>query len=338
MTPLPRNRPNDAPVAPAPDRLAPGVDLSGHPQVASVDLNLLRILDVLFEERSVTRAGARLELTQSAVSHALGRLRHVLGDVLFQRTAQGLQPTRRAMEIAPALHAALGRLQGALEPTGFNPATSDRSFQLVADASACVLLVPALAARLRVLAPNMRLRVSESALDLAPRLDAGEVDFVLGAIAGAPERFARERLRREAMAWIVRADHRLAQGPPTLEAIMAAPHVAVASQRAAAGSSAVTLQSSWEDTSVVDADLARLGFRRQVRVVTPDFCSARAIVMSSDMVGLAPCRLALAWGQRDGLRVMQTEPGLWAEVSLLYCQDRLVEPPIAWLRRLLMTL
>jgi DNA-binding transcriptional LysR family regulator len=335
---MPMRRPNDLPVAPALDRPTPESDRSGHAHVALLDLNLLRILDVLLEERSVTRAGARLDLTQSAVSHALGRLRQALDDDLFQRTAQGLQPTPRAIEIAPALHAALGRLQGALHPTEFDPATSDHSFRMVADASACALLIPTLAARLRARAPNMRLRVCESSPDLAQQLDAGEVDFVVGAIAPSPERFAREGLRREALAWIVRADHPLAQGRPTLKAIMAAPHVAVGSQRAAAGSSAVTLYSSWEDSSAVDADLARLGLRRRVRVVTPDFSSARAIVMSSDMVGLAPCRLALAWGQRDGLRVMQTQPGLWTDVTLLYGKDRLAEPPIAWLRGLLMTL
>jgi len=296
---MPGGGPNGRREAPPLDRPAPGLDLSGH----LLDLNLLRVLDVLLEERSVTRAGARLELTQSAVSHALGRLRHILGDDLFRRTGQGLQPTPRAIEIAPALHTALGRLQGALEPASFDPATCDRRLRVVADASASALLIPALALRVRVLAPNMRLHISQSALDLAPRLDAGEVDFVLGAIAASPERFAREPLRREAMAWIVRADHPLAEGPATLEAIMAGAHVAVASPRAPAGSPAVMLQSSWEDADAVAADLARLGLRRQIFVVTPDYCSVRVIVMNSDMVGLAPCRLALAWGQSDRLRV-----------------------------------
>jgi DNA-binding transcriptional LysR family regulator len=337
---MPGRRPNGPLATPALDldHPAPGTGVNGHAHIALLDLNLLRVLDVVLEERSVTRAGARLDLTQSAVSHALGRLRHALGDDLFQRTAQGLQPTPRAIEIAPALHAALGRLQGALEPIEFDPATSDRSFRVVADASACALLIPGLAARLQARAPNMRLHVAESSLDLAPQLDAGEVDFVLGAVAASPERFARKPLRREAMAWIVRADHPLAEGPATLEAIVAAPHVVVATSRPAAAPSAVLLQSSWEDAGAVDAELARLGLRRRVRVTTPDFCSARAIVMSSDMVGLAPCRLALAWGQRDGLRVMQTQPGLWADVSLLYRKDRLAEPPVAWLRSVLMTL
>ena len=320
------------------DRPTPRLRSRAERDVSPLDLNLLRILDALLEERSVTRAGARLGLTQSAVSHALGRLRHALGDDLFQRNAQGLQPTHRALEIAPALHAALARLQGALAPIEFDAATSDRRFRVAADAGACALLIPALAARLQARAPNAQLQVSEASSDLTQQLDAAQVDFVLGAVAAAPERFARERLRREALVWIVRAGHPLAQAPATLEAIMAAPHVAVATQRAAPGPSAVSLRPSWEDTGAVDADLARLGLRRRVRVMTPDIYSARAIVTSSDMVGLAPARLALAWGPRDGLRVLETKPSLMADLSLLYCRDRLAEPPIAWLRSLLMTL
>jgi DNA-binding transcriptional LysR family regulator len=82
--------------------------------LTNLDLNLLRVFDVLLEERSVTRAGARLGLTPSAVSHALSRLRYHLGDELFRRDAQGMKPTRRALEIGPSLHAALGQLQSAL--------------------------------------------------------------------------------------------------------------------------------------------------------------------------------------------------------------------------------
>ncbi|MDB5461807.1 MAG: LysR family transcriptional regulator [Phenylobacterium sp.] len=334
---MPAPRPSDRP-PPVLERPTAPVRQRAEPDVGRLDLNLLRVLDILLEERSVTRTAARLDLTQSAVSHTLGRLRHTLGDELFQRNAQGLQPTRRALEIAPALHAALARLQGALTPIDFDPATSDRSFRVVADASACALLIPALAARLQARAPNAQLQISEASLDLTQQLDAGQVDFVLGAVTAAPERFARERLRREGLVWIVRAGHPLAQGQATLEAIMAAPHVAVATQRAAAEPSAVALRPGWEDTGVVDADLARLGLRRRVRVMTPDIYSARAIVMSSDMVGLAPARLALAWGRRDGLRVLETQPGLMADLSLLYCKDRLAEPPVAWLRSLLMTL
>src|SRR5260370_5021510 len=76
-----------------------------------IDLNLLRIFDILYDERNVTRAAARLFLTQSAVSHALARLREVLGDPLFMRIPSGLQPTERAHQLAPRLRVALAEIR-----------------------------------------------------------------------------------------------------------------------------------------------------------------------------------------------------------------------------------
>ena len=134
--------------------------------VASLDLNLLRVFDVLLEERSVTRAGARLGLTQSAVSHALNRLRYHLGDELFQRDAQGMQPTRRALEIGPSLHTALTQLQSALTPADFDPVVSDHRFNIITGSYACAVLMPALVAELQAKAPRIVLQISENPPDL----------------------------------------------------------------------------------------------------------------------------------------------------------------------------
>src|SRR5258707_11018628 len=106
------------------------------------DLNLLRVFDVMLEERSVTRAGARLGLTQSAVSHALSRLRYVLNDDLFLRGPAGMQPTPRAVEMGPQVHAALNQLQAALAPSDFDPATSERRFAVVTGPYASATLPP----------------------------------------------------------------------------------------------------------------------------------------------------------------------------------------------------
>src|SRR4051812_28160958 len=110
----------------------------------TLDLNLLRVLDVMLEERSVTRTGARLGLTQSAVSHALNRLRYVLNDELFLRGPDGMQPTPRAVEMGPPVHAALNQLQAALAPSDFDPTTSERRFSIVSGAYANAILVPPL--------------------------------------------------------------------------------------------------------------------------------------------------------------------------------------------------
>src|SRR6201990_3483832 len=98
----------------------------------NLDLNLLRVFDVLLEERSVTRAGARLGLTQSAVSHALNRLRYTLEDDLFVRGPAGMQPTPRAVEMGPQVHAALNQLASALAPSDFHALTTERRFTVVA--------------------------------------------------------------------------------------------------------------------------------------------------------------------------------------------------------------
>src|SRR4051812_16994715 len=104
------------------------------------DLNLLRIFDVVLEERSVTRAGVRLGLTQSAVSHALNRLRYTLNDELFLRGPGGMEPTPRALEIGPQVHAALTQLQSAVAPAGFDPTISERRFTIAAGAYACAVM------------------------------------------------------------------------------------------------------------------------------------------------------------------------------------------------------
>jgi DNA-binding transcriptional LysR family regulator len=317
---------------------ARGLQEKGHRraprEVARIDLNLLRILDVVLEERSVTRASARLDLTQSAVSHALGRLRRELGDELFHRSARGLRPTPRALEIAPALHAALSQMRRALSPVHFDPATSRQTFNLVVDSTACAMFVPALAARMRIEAPNARLHVSDDPAGLAQRLDAREVDFVLGPVASTSERFAREPLTREALVWIVRRGHPIAGGEATLDAIAATPQVVVCGRRAAHEPSVVAMGASWEDLRRFDARLARRGLRRNVAVITPDLFSARTIVMGSDMAALAPRRLAQAWADDNLISLVEPHERLTATVTLLYRKDRLAEAPTAWMRGL----
>ena len=302
--------------------------------LASLDLNLLRVFDVLLEERSVTRAGARLGLTPSAVSHALSRLRYHLGDELFQRDRQGMQPTRKALEIGPSLHAALGQLQSALTPADFDPALSDRRFRVVAGAYACAVLMPAVVAELQAKAPGVLLHITEIPPDLIEQLDSGQLDFVVQVVDAAPERFARERLMTEALAWVVRTGHPLSErGAATLEDLVGVPHIVVATRREAVERQAISLRTSWEDFGAFESELAKRGLRRRVGVVAPDTFSAMTIVARSEMAALIPRRLALLSVQSGRLALIEppyeTAPVI---VSLLYRKDRLAEPPIAWMR------
>ena len=302
--------------------------------LSGLDLNLLRVFDVMLEERSVTRAGARLGLTQSAVSHALNRLRYHLDDELFQRQAQGMQPTRLALEIGPRLHSALMQLQGALTRSDFDPETSEQRFSLVAGAFACAVLMPAVVAEIRARAPNVVLYINDSPPNLVEQLDSGRVDLVVASFTAAPERFARERLMLEELAWVVRAGHPISQSKASLEDLVSLPHVVVAGRREVMGQFPIGLRSTWEDLGAFESELAKRGLQRRVGVVAPDVLSAMSIVACTEMVALVPRRFALISAQRGGLALIdppyESPP---VDVTLLCRRDRLGEPHIDWIRR-----
>lgn len=306
------------------------------------DLNLLRVFDVMLEERSVTRTGARLGLTQSAVSHALNRLRYSVNDDLFVRGPTGMQPTPRAIEMGPQVHAALTQLQAALTPGDFAPATSERRFALVTGAYACAVLAPPLVARLAVEAPQAELAVAQYTEDVLDRMDAHRVDFMIGGVIAAPERFAREVLFTEALSWVVRPEHPLAALPHVgLEALVSVAHVVISPGLPGAGEEGadrrgLVTRPSWEDAGAFEAALASQGLRRRIGVSVPDTYSALAVAARSDMAALLPRRLAQLSAQSGRLKLIEppySSPPV--DVTLLYLKDRLAEPAIAWMRELI---
>ena len=301
----------------------------------SLDLNLLRIFDALLDERSVTRAGARLGMTQSAVSHALNRLRHTLDDELFVRTSDGMRPTARAVEIGPAVRAALAGLQTALTPAVFEPATAHRRFTLVAGPYTSAVLLPQVAARLREAAPFVQLRIAGPDPRLIENLDAGEVDAALIPNKAFPKRFAYDKLFEETVVWVVRAGHPAAKGPVSLEALCDIPHIMVATPKLPADrpgldeSSSVTAQLT--DDADFEAMLAQRGLTRMVAMIVPDTFSALTIVARSDMAALVPRRLAdlsVEAGRASLLDTPYVSPV--GEVGLLHRRDRLKDPAQAW--------
>lgn len=301
------------------------------------DLNLLRVFDALLEERNVTRAGARLGLTQSAVSHALNRLRYALNDELFVRGPSGMQPTTRALEMGPQVHAALSQLQAALTLPDFDPATSERRFTMIAGAYACGVLAPPLVSRLAQDAPLCELVIAEQTADLVERLDARRVDFLVGGVVAAPDRFARETILTESLAWVVRGGHPLTQrNCVDLEALASVPHAVIS--RTPVGEEpetrrTVVTQASWEDAGAFEVALAGRGLRRRVGVTVPDTYSALAVASRSDMATLVPRRLALLSAQSGRLALIEPPyPSPPVEVTLLYLRERLNEPAIAWMR------
>src|SRR3954464_7835797 len=309
----------------------------------NLDLNLLRVFEALMEERSATRAGSRLGLTQSAISHALNRLRYVLKDELFVRGPDGMQPTERAAEIAPRLRQGLLQLQLALAPSEFVPEQTDRRFTIACTEYAGAVIVPALIARLRHDAPHAALSILPSNQGVAETLRCGRADLAIGSFRRFPNWFESERLLREDRVWVLGADHPAASGRLTLERLADLPHLVIAAtgedERAIEGyvvDHGLERLVTRSDAGLLQGALAARGLRRSVAVTTPHFLAALMTVSQSDIAALMPRRLATAFMGRYRLALFEPPyPSPAFEMMSLGARDQGEQPPIVWLRQLL---
>jgi DNA-binding transcriptional LysR family regulator len=251
--------------------------------LARADLNLLVVFEALFADRHVGRAAKRLCLSQSATSHALGRLRELFNDPLFVRNPRGIEPTPRGRELAQPIAEALAQIRGFLSPVAaFDPATLQRIFKIAAHDYAMTVLVAPLIAILRAEAPGVDLRcVSMPPADVIEALDRGTLDCALGGFHGiAAERVTRTLLFSDRFVGVARRDHPgLRRGRMTLKDFVATPQVLVSADGEVRGG--------------IDEALASAGHQRRVVLSTPSFLALPWIVETTDLVGVLPERLAL---------------------------------------------
>ena len=165
------------------------------PRLGAIDLNLLVVFDAIMMERSVTRAGQRLGLSQPAISHALTRLRHMLRDELFVRSPNGMMPTPRAEELAAPVRIALDGLQQSLEPVQFEPSKATVTFRIAVDNYAAIVLVAPIASHIAKIAPGVTLDFRPSGtMNVLEQLDRSELNLAIGPPGVHGERFSHRRL------------------------------------------------------------------------------------------------------------------------------------------------
>lgn len=248
--------------------------------IATVDLNLLGAFEVLNEERHVGRAAKRLRLSQSAASHALGRLRRLFDDPLFVRHPRGVEPTRRARELAAPIANALAEIRHLLRPVpGFAPATLECEFRLTAHDYAMAVAIAPLVALLREEAPRVDLRCRTLPKgDVVAALDRGEIDVALGGFVGIRaeriERIERIPLFVDRFVGIARKTHPLLRRRPSRDRFVGFPQVMVGSDG--------------DDGSEIYGSKTKA----RIAVTASSFLAVPAIVESSDLVGILPARLA----------------------------------------------
>lgn len=274
----------------------------------NLDLNLMRVFVALLEEESATRAGERLGLTQSAISHALGRLRLALGDDLFVRGPSGLRATPRAAEMGAAVRAALKLLEDAVAPGKFDPQTSQRVFNVAASAYACSVLMPAVVKRLLKEAPAAKLHISAPTSDLAEDLDRGRLDMVLGAFEYVAERFSHTPLFRDTGVWVVRTGHPALAQEISDEVLASLPRVLISTaEERDSGRRGLGLRriAHWSD----DYALGGVSLRElDGHISVPDPYSALVMVGETDAAALLPRRLGQLAEQAGRVVLIQPPP------------------------------
>ena len=283
-----------------------------------IDLNLLVAFDALMAERNVTRAGIRIGRTQPAMSAALSRLRGLLGDELFIRSPNGLQPTPRALDLAEPLGYALSEIQRTLAFTQtFDPAVSTATFSVALSDHPIFKLLPVLLGALRQKAPGITLRIHNFVArdDAISILDAGRADLTIGVPPTSTARILTRPLFEERFVCVLRRDHPAASGPLDLDTFLSLSHLLVSPEN--------------ERFGLVDAALASMGHKRRLAVTLANLYAAPLLIARSDLIAtlmegvvkasghshslaITPCPIAidpvpfvLAWHRRNDVHPAQ---------------------------------
>jgi len=288
--------------------------------IAAMDLNLLKALDVLLTERHVSRAAARLGTSQPSLSRALAQLRLWFKDPLLVRTRHGMTPTSRALVLAGEVRAVLERIDGLMDSRlAFEPATSRRVFRISTAEYAQCLLFPPLLERLHRLAPRLSVKLSPWSLRFPEELEDGTLDLALGPTGELPAGLRSEAVLSDRFACVLRAGHPAADRPLTLERFVQLSHIQVAP--------------SGRDGGFLDDLLAEQGLSRHITLRLPGFAVVASLVAASDLCATLPELLVSRFTQ-DGTLVAQPPPvelpGIQLRVS--WHERAHLDPGLEWLR------
>lgn len=288
--------------------------------IRRLDGTLLLVFRELMRQRQATAAAARLGLSQSGVSHALVRLREIFDDPLFLRRPHGLEPTRRAADLAPQIEALISLAHEAVGGgANFDPATTTRRFRIGAAEYLVPLIGPALLRIFEREAPRASVAfdylLGESAL---AAVEHGDIELALGAFDRSTAAGDRQPLIADEYAVVARAGHPdLTQGLD-LQTFHRLPHVIVSA--------------TGEATSPADTLLAALGVRRRVIAAVPRFLTAFTLVGATDALAFAPRPLAQRFAEAFALQVLQPPfESLSLNISAVRRAGPAADPGAEWL-------
>lgn len=291
--------------------------------LASLDLNLLVALDALLLEANVGRAAMRIGLSQPAASHALRRLRDVLGDPLLVRAGARMELTPRAQALRAPLAQALDQVRGLFMPDDFDAARSERRFRLMMPDLAVELLMPPLMKKLDAAAPGVRIDVVPWR---GPAIFTAEfartIDMVIS-IGDAFRGFHRQLLYTDADALAVRQGHPAGARLKNKDTFLKARHVAV------------VIRGQSED--LIDTWLQTKKLERRIALVVPSYIEALHVAARTDLVAFVPRRLIAALSKQLSLVTVAppVDPGI-DEQFMFYPTRAQMDPGSIWLRSIML--
>jgi DNA-binding transcriptional LysR family regulator len=293
------------------------------PKLGAIDLNLLVVFDAIMRDRSVTRAGQRLGLSQPAMSHALTRLRHMLKDELFVRSPNGMMPTPRAEQLATPIRIALDGLQQSLEPAQFEPAKATATFRIAVDNYAAIVLVAPIAEHVARNAPGVTLDFRPSGtLNIPDLLDRSELHLAIGPPRVQAERFSLRRLLQDQFVVVHRKGHPAARAREfSTETLATLPQLEISSAQ-------------------FGADFAEAAPGKSKPVLKPamraPFLSAAQILATSDLVSVFPLNIARHMTKSHRLALHRlSRPPKPIEAAMIWLRRLDNQPAHAWLREVI---
>lgn len=245
----------------------------------NLDLRLLAIVNQLYRTGNVSRTADNLKVTQSTIRMGLYRLRKHFSDPLFVRTSRGMEPTQQALEIIGFLEEAQEVLQAALSHhIVFEPAISGRIFRIASADIAKVTMLPRLMSRLTEVAPSIKVEQGGISAGVSKSLESGEIDLAVGFIPPMGAGFYQQRLFKERLTCVVRAQHPRIEGDRiTLQQFQEEGHIAVASSGTGYG--------------IVERTLESRAISRRVALRVAGFLGLSEILCGTDFVAVVPGQL-----------------------------------------------
>lgn len=293
---------------------------------SELDFKLLSVFQTLMEQRQVSAAANQLGLGQPSVSRALTKLRDHFDDPLFVRTQHSMEPTPRAIELAPSIEEMLDLYDKKLSTgTSFDPATSKRAFHIAASEVGHVLLFSRLLEKVSEVAPNVQLHAVPLGLQaLIRELESGETAMAFGPYPKLYAGIHERTLYRERYVCLVRSDHPTIGEKLTMKQFEAAQHIIISAQ------------GKGHHHEQVESQLKKKCASNQIKLVTHNFMTAAQLAEKSDCIVTLPTGAVQALDYRERLRILNPPLKLSSYDIKLYWHERYHRDPAhKWMRELI---